>query len=455
MRTYSVVELENMIRVAVGSGFEKLPLGEVISLNASFEYFYESNETNSAEDFVSLEQLNLQSSEKRTSLEEIEEILQTAVLNPFKINETKYLCEAHRIAASLSQKAQSIADYSSVYKLRSRLDPLRRKLNWNKVCGFLQALSKYPVELPGSEELLSVVNHVMTWRQEVLSFTTSKSESSEQYGSNKRQSRRVAGRDGGKDKKPVPIKRVEALLSEGERFPFFFHEEMNILKERKDQTKLWLDKLKKSISAPKRSVNIAESSDSKLSLEEMKMMVTEGKSLYQQMDDIESDSKGIKAMNKDLNKASSVVEAAEDWILRFQETFSAQVDHDLSNVNNSIFWQSATAPSSLDVVEMQEVRREAPEAADVELTMTDEERVLQSRKELIKVLQDLLLEADSMPIAIEEAEGIRGQLQALEWANKNRSSLMSLLQTSSPTEASRSTRLRFSEIQQLKNEITK
>ena len=105
LRTYSIGELENMIRVAVGKDFEKLPLGEVISLHASFEYFYESAETSSSEDFIFLDQLNLHSSNNRTSFEEIEDILRVALLNSFKNNEIKYLYEVHRIATALSEKA--------------------------------------------------------------------------------------------------------------------------------------------------------------------------------------------------------------------------------------------------------------------------------------------------------------------------------------------------------------
>ncbi len=101
---------------------------------------------------------------------------------------------------------------------------------------------------------------------------------------------------------------------------------------------------------------------------------------------------------------------------------------------------------------MIEVRPEAE--VEPQLIQTEEEKIIQSRKELIKVLQELLSEADSMPIALEEAGGIRGQLQALEWANKNRSVIMSLLPTAFG-EASRLVRLRFSEIQQVKMEITK
>ena len=91
--------------------------------------------------------------------------------------------------------------------------------------------------------------------------------------------------------------------------------------------------------------------------------------------------------------------------------------------------------------------------------ITEEER----RKDLIKELQQLLSEADSMPIALEEAEGIRCHLHALEWANKNRSVLLALRSPSLgdsgvdsiSAAAVRTPRLRFSEISQLKTEITR
>jgi hypothetical protein len=70
-----------------------------------------------------------------------------------------------------------------------------------------------------------------------------------------------------------------------------------------------------------------------------------------------------------------------------------------------------------------------------------------------------------MPISLDEAEGIRCQLQALEWANKNRSVLMSINAPSNITAVSseedpdykhKNARFpRFSEIQSMKNELSR
>ena len=474
LKTYPIMDLENRIRVAFGKGFERLPMADVISLNTSFEFFYETldnqlvqSSSAPADDITSVDQLDLKAFNGSISLEELEAILLGSTVNPLKVNEFKYLSEIYRVASLLNEKTQLLADFSSVYKLKSKLDPLRKRLSWRKVCSYLQALSNYPIILPAYRELLSIVQHVLAWRQEVNGFNTTKNENADANSASTKRSQRRAGganKDGGKEKKPVPIKRVDALLAEGERFPFNFPEEMNILRDRKDQTKLWLEKLKKSISAPKRSNYNAESVDSsnKLTLEEMRLMINDGKQLYQQMDDVEGETKGVKAMSKDLSKATNVVGAAEDWILRFQETITAHVDHEISIFNNAKFWQSGT-PVQMEITDLNDDTAKPMPIPSVDLegeasnlsAVDEEEKLLQSRKDLIKMLQDLLVEADSMPIALEEAEGIRCQVQALEWANRNRSVLIAMTQQGPGGESSRGTRLRFSEISQLKNEITK
>lgn len=49
--------------------------------------------------------------------------------------------------------------------------------------------------------------------------------------------------------KPVSMRRVDSLLSAAETLPFNFSTELEKLKEKKSQAKLWLEKMKKSFSA--------------------------------------------------------------------------------------------------------------------------------------------------------------------------------------------------------------
>ncbi len=93
--------------------------------------------------------------------------------------------------------------------------------------------------------------------------------------------------------KPVPLKKVEFLLAEGEKLPFNFATEMSILRDKKTQAKLWLEKLKKSFvptkaASSRRTKAVAEDDGAaaggaeKLKLSDMKQMVSEGEALFTQ-----------------------------------------------------------------------------------------------------------------------------------------------------------------------------
>ena len=433
----------------------------------------------------------------KLSFSDLDTLLTRARLNPMRMNEIKYFNEVFAIASKVNALIASNVDFYSTYKSKSRFDPSKKRfLSWKKVCQlFLAVSTRYPVILPAYSSFCEMISYILNWKKEIGSFNSSNNNKTESTSTDagKRSRRSGANSSSAKEKKgPVPIKRVEALLVEGARFPFQFPDEMNLLRERKEQTKLWLEKLKKSI-APKRAPHyknreegaaeqsfLKESDQSnKLTLDEMRAMVEDGKLLYQQMDDQDEGSGARKdrSMNKDLNKASSALEAAEDWILRFQETITSHVDHEISNFNNAKFWQQSSTP--IPLLELAELSNDDSNPSltralisEIEgdsssrpvsiigppPVITEEER----RKDLIKELQQLLSEADSMPIALEEAEGIRCHLHALEWANKNRSVLLALRSPSlgdsgvdSLSAAVRTPRLRFSEISQLKTEITR
>jgi len=79
-----------------------------------------------------------------------------------------------------------------------------------------------------------------------------------------------------------------------------------MLKEKRQQARLWLERLKKSFPKTTRYTRKTDANPStgttseKLQLSEVKLMVTEGEQLYEE--------KG----NKELSKALNVVEAAEE-----------------------------------------------------------------------------------------------------------------------------------------------
>ena len=161
------------------------------------------------------------------------------------------------------------------------------------------------------------------------------------------------------------IKRVEALLHEGERLNFDFTVELDILRQRQVQAKEWLDRLKNSFKSKSKGSLRGRGSGGevrgqvKMGLADMKMMVEEGTSM---LDDEES---GKTSTSRELNKAQSAVDIAEEWLSRVKEVLAAGI-------------------------------------AGGDLTD----------------LKDLIRESDEMPVYMEEAVVMKSHLNAMEWAKK-------------------------------------
>jgi hypothetical protein len=239
--------------------------------------------------------------------------------------------------------------------------------------------------------------------------------------SNSRASRKADS--AGAQAKPIPLKKVEALIADGERLPFELREELEVLKEKRQQAKVWLDKLKRSFVPTKvGSSRIKKNSDEsagpveKLSLADMKMMVSEGESLYQQPLDDDVDGSGVGAVsgrsaapssrmaNRELDRAQAVVESAEDWISRVRDLLSGGGEEGMEDGD------SATGASSERAGENAEAAGEAEE----------EESEEDSQERTMHMLRCMLEEAEGMPVTLDESGFLRSHLQALEWAAKVR-----------------------------------
>lgn len=153
-------------------------------------------------------------------------------------------------------------------------------------------------------------------------------------------------------------------------------QELAQLRERRSLAKSWLDKLKKSFLKTSRSTRKTGGDSEKLSLDQMRGMVQEGSMLYDSS-----------SQNKDLRKASEVVEAADDWLARVRELMT-------------------------------------DENADADY------------------LQDLIGEAETMPIAMDEVELLRVHVKAMVWTK-----------TAAPVLANPNAK--YSEIQKIYKEIQK
>ena len=241
-----------------------------------------------------------------------------------------------------------------------------------EVRGLLQLLECFPVAVPHTDALKEMLRRAEAWRSEVRSLDVQT-----------RSERKRLGRAGvseaeaapGKAAAAIPVvslKKVDALISEGERYPFDFRAELEMLREKKHLAKLWLEKLKRSFVPLKSGSNrlnairkgggagggggLEAAGPERPSLRDMREIVSEGNILYQPYQPIpvnfpvpahgtqwcdrlpgetfeaatdgriegarQSESREVGkvvGVNRDLDRAHAVVDTAEDWLCRVRE----------------------------------------------------------------------------------------------------------------------------------------
>ena len=172
----------------------------------------------------------------------------------------------------------------------------------------------------------------------------------------------------------ISIKRVEKLLSDGEKLPFDFSMELSLLREKRQLAKEWLEKVKTSVLRgnnrhPKRGDNATTVEFEKPNFEMLKRIVSEG-GQHLSDDSVNTNiSSQERAQNRELSRVVSLVEAAEEWQLKLRET--------VSNVE---------ADSACAIAE----------------------------------LTELLSEAENMPIVMDEIHILKAHLKLLEWGKRVR-----------------------------------
>jgi len=378
--------------------------------------------------------------EKRPSMEAVGELLVRAEKNPVKISEMAYLEDLHRRGLQLVDSASTIlvrASQLSVAKSRLTLDRVRYTIQ--EVQGLLRSMHSFPFRSREVDALQALVSRAEAWRKEVVAMSggalVNETDAAAENGKANQNSRAGGSRRSeaaaAASNKPIPLKKVESLIAEGERFPFEFKDELEVLRDKKDLAKLWLEKLKRSFVPTK--VNSGRSKKGteegggaaakaeKLSLSDMKMMVSEGESLYQQPleDDAELAAFGgiaggaavpsllgrpaasARTVNRELDRAQAVVEVAEDWISRVRDLLAggSVADEERSDSSSPHLDSSSNADGEGE--------------GDEEEGEEDPERTIQT-------LRAMLHEAESMPVTLDECGMLRCHLQALEWAAKVR-----------------------------------
>eukprot|EP00981_Chlorochromonas_danica_P011721 scaffold4233_cov180-Ochromonas_danica.AAC.12 len=343
-------------------------------------------------------------------------------------------------------------------------------LSLARVTRFCQAALQYPLVLPAVQQLQQLLDKVYAWKREVRALPASPNAASgalptSETTTSSRRSSRKTGSDstsGGTNGKAVSMKRVEALLQEGLRYPFTSDREIAILREKKEQGKIWLDRLKRtfgmatasstgknsrasrkqqSLSASLNTSSTTDGADdgnSKLTLDEMRLMVAEGEALYQEAEDSAAlettgssnsrTTKGVpRGVWRDIDRAQSVIETASQWVDRVRQAVTNQMARGYHGLGLAAPEKEPKRESSPEDKEMElldhllEVEEDNVKEEEEE---ESEEVLLEERSDLAASLTALLEEADAMPVVLEETDCLRLQLSALQWAIKARPVLL-------------------------------
>lgn len=287
---------------------------------------------------------------------------------PFQIKEFKQLLAFNKKITDFATQIEILHERCITCRYRKpKAGPDALRIALSEAKTLCQDAMDCPIKIPLLEPMITYVEQCEQWQQEVLSLASSNENTKES---------KISLRKDSQNPKPTSLKRIEALFLEGERAPFQFTKELDILRDKKAQAKVWLEKLKSSFSKTSgRSQSLRKGggdavTGEKIGLEEMKQILQEGEELF-------DDESTRTVQGRELNRAQSVVDVAEEWINRVKELITESYDGESS--------------SSL---------------------------------EAMRTIQEMLSEADQMPVIMPEAQVLRMHLDILEWAAKARPILL-------------------------------
>ncbi len=388
-------------------------------------------------------------------IEQVSNILNSAKRVPFLCKEVPCVEDMYRKGIKLAEEVQMF--FERAQKCLVRKPPatstravsditksLRIPIENSKA--LLEEVRSFPLYIPLQNELADVIAKGEEWSREVRTMAaTASDKSSATLSITGRPSRNIqtnvsVASQSVASNKPVSLKRVESLISDGEKMPFEFTLELEILKEKKNQAKLWFERVKSKFPKSKAASSLRNKSggegatSEKINFSDMKLIVEEGEVLF-------DDSQG--RSSKELSKVQSVVEEAEVWLSRVREALTDAMNQP---IDESIYDDNDDAEDDDDDDDDEE---KGNDDDDME-TDDSPKKKNKKRNGTIDMLQELLAEADEMPVFMEEALVLRSHLNAIEWSKKARPIL------AMPTAAvpfPKSSRL--VEIQKLAKEINK
>ncbi len=423
----------NSLPITITNSFRKFSYNETVAkahLQKSGNLFKE-DKVKCDSKAVGSEEENLASmktflnTNKTVTIQHLINLMECCSLIPVVVNDAKYVQWLLDMSSEYQFIMQAVlAKYSMLKMTKSKSILEKPRLSMSEIVD-LRDIVLYccPIYVPEFVDVNLLVVEAMTWRKDVYAINGCSPPSSKILFETLTVHSCTADMEivnvavNSAAHKSVPLKKVDLLLTNGEKFPINFETEIVLLKEKKQQAKLWLEKLKKSFVSTKvvsarrskagdkdNNVNLqllAGTLPEKLKLSDMKQMVFEGELLYNSSE--ESLSSG-RTLNRELDKALNVVESAEDWIGRVRELLMSDFSSDYHD-------ERFDDQNMFDIVDIEE------DSSGKNGKKYDQKSL---QLQTMSFLNTLLSEAEQMPVVLEEASILRVHLNALEWAAKVR-----------------------------------
>lgn len=412
-----------------------------------------------------------------------------------RLLEPLYLQGVYDSALRLDRLAAHVARVFAQHSAppRTKAEEARRsRLSLPLVLQLGLLVAQYPVELPGGGALLQHLRRLQLWKQRVAELDVEAHAQAQPAHDEARRSsqrggqKKAAGGGGGGGGQNINLMEVEALLREAELWPFVFPDELAVLARRKEQALEWIARFKSLFSqkaaASSRSARQTEAEPQeeghKATLDELRLLISQGGSLLGEGAQEEAAAaaraakKQTKGLQRDMDRAVSAVEEAEDWIDRFRglitDFFSnaaflarprdmaaaaaeaagaASGAADVAAPASATESEGATVAPTLD----------ADGFAHWDAVVAFESDVEDKRAALVEEIDAFLSEAQELPIVIEEAQVLELQLQVLRWAIAVRPLLLRQLHPAAalPPTSKRPPRVKPAEFNSLRAEINR
>lgn len=416
---------------------------------------------------------------RKVSVHEVEKLFQRAASSSIKLFEPLYLRAVLQSAQGLETNVQFVLRVFQRRLRKIKGDEAKRPLSWALTVQLLALTHMYPLQLPSASALLDQLLKVHAWRQRVqeLDVDTHAASDDASRRSNRTKNKQNSGNN-------INLMEIEALLKEAEHWPFAFPDEIAVLHRRKEQALEWISRFKqlfakstvsgrnKDKDENKDASSNGDGSSNKATLSELRMMINQGESMLgDSSEDAGNRAKRnqAKSLQKEMGKAQSAVEEAEDWIERFRELITSifQSPCFISDLSQRAALSSSFSAETATAAAMDEGEKEGDaevEDADRKASaqfddVAFEEQLETQRVAMVEEVSAFLHEADDLPVVIEEAEVLKLQLQVLQWAQRARPLVLSALYPassvlfSSASAHARVHRVRLNEFFAVKQEI--